>query len=125
MGYNLARKIPPKNQQPPKPKQKPPKPTFQEVARRLVNEEAEKRRKKIDAEQAAKMKAEEDATYALMYGPNWESRDDLPDNVSAPPEQRKLSIVPPPSSVEEDLEIDLDEISTPSFEPTKKGRKGR
>lgn len=86
MGHNLARKLPPKNSQPPKLQAK--KQTFQEVAKRLSNEMAEEKRARIEAELSAKRKAEEDATYAMIYGPDWERRDDIPDRTSAPPHLR-------------------------------------
>ncbi len=81
---NLARKFqPPKNTQPQKPKK-----SFQEVVKKVSNEVVEAKRAKIAADAAIKQKAEEDATYRLIYGDNWEARDDIDDAVSAPPEQR-------------------------------------
>jgi hypothetical protein len=81
--FRRAQKKPPQNREPEKESKK----TLQEHCRDLSTSLAEARRAKLAAEKRERYRVIEDEQMAMMYGPNWRNRVDLPDDEP----QRKAS----------------------------------
>jgi hypothetical protein len=72
LGVGMRNKKPSSKREP----KKEPKPkTLEEVCRSMLAEQAEARREKIAAERREEHRAEEDAVMAMIYGPDWATRD--------------------------------------------------